>query len=344
VGWHPPGCCLGTAHASIACQQRPLPISLHADSRGPCFSLRLPLADEFTDDEPVVGSGDEEAEEEDGAGAPEQKRSPRRKRAAEGREEEEEEEEEEKGDEESDDDEDEDDDDDAIASSSDDEKDDDERQPHNAKGFLEGGKVDSFSRAFNRLIGNVDGSSKAPILAGSKSVHRRKEEEKLELEASKAAKKLHDEMKKRGHYLPSKKGIDPQRDTLEKRLLKTATKGVVQLFNAISTAQKRIRSEETSGNKAKAAKLGKAGFLAGIRQVRERQEREAKAAGGQRAGDDDGVDGERAAGWDVLRDGFVGINDESVRMRDWDSKGGGDDDGSGGDDDDDDGSGDDDGF
>ena len=207
--------------------------------------------------------------------------------------------------------------------------------------------MDSFSRAFNRLVGNADGSSKAPILAGSKSVHRRKEEEKLELEASKAAKKLRDEMKKRGHYLPSKKGVDPQRDTLEKRLLKTATKGVVQLFNAISTAQKRIRSEETSGNKAKAAKLGKAGFLAGIRQVRERQEREAKAAGGPRAGDDDGADGEeKAAGWDVLRDGFVGINDESVRMRDWDSKGGGDDDddddgeGEGDGDDDDDGSGD----
>ena len=212
-----------------------------------------------------------------------------------------------------DDDDDDDDEDDEIASSSSDE---DEGQP---KGFLQGGKVDSFSRAFHRLVDGVDGLSKAPILAGSKSIHRRKEEQKLELEASKAAKKLREEMKKRGHYLPAKKGEDPQRDILEKRLQKTATKGVVQLFNAINTAQKRIRSEDTLGNKAKAAKLGKAGFLAGIRQVRERQNQEALAKGGQPEGpvtDPEGANGK----WDVLKGGFVGINDNSVRMRDWDTK------------------------
>ena len=223
--------------------------------------------------------------------------------------------------------------DDKIATSSSDEEEDDTDEEENAdmsqrdpntKGFLEGGKVDSFSRAFKRLVNNVDGSSKAPILAGSKSVHRRKEEEKLELEAAKAAKKLREEMKKRGHYLPVKKGVDPRRDNLEKRLIKTATKGVVQLFNAINTAQKRIRSEETQGNKAKVAKLGKAGFLAGIRQVRERQQRE-EVAGARKAdagADDAGVEEEPVGGkWDVLKDGFAGLNDSSVRMRDWDSKG-----------------------
>ena len=217
------------------------------------------------------------------------------------------------------DDDDDDDGDDAIATSSSD--DDDGEGEQQRKGFLQGGKVDSFSRAFTRLVNNVDGLSKAPILAGSKSIHRRKEEDKLELEASKAAKKLREEMKKRGHYLPTKKGEDPQRDVLEKRLQKTATKGVVQLFNAINTAQKRIRSEDTLGKKAKAAKLGKAGFLAGIRQVRERQAQEDSAPAGQPA--DVGRDADMAGSsgkWDVLKGGFVGVNDTSVRMRDWDAK------------------------
>ncbi len=213
---------------------------------------------------------------------------------------------------------DDDDDDDAIATSSSDDEVEGEQQ---RKGFLQGGKVDSFSRAFNRLVDNVDGLSRAPILAGSKSIRRRKEEEKLELEASKVAKKLREEMKKRGHYLPTKKGEDPQRDILEKRLQKTATKGVVQLFNAINAAQKRIRSEDTLGKKAKAAKLGKAGFLAGIRQVRERQAQEDSATDGRPAdvGRDAAVTG-TSGKWDVLKGGFVGINDTSVRMRDWDAK------------------------
>jgi hypothetical protein len=191
-----------------------------------------------------------------------------------------------------------------------------------AKGFLQGGKAESFSRAFHRLVDNVDGATRAPILAGSKSILRRKEEEKLESDASKAAKLLREEMKKRGHYLPSKKGGDPHRDALEKRLQKTATKGVVQLFNAINTAQKRVRNEEATGNKAKVAKLGKAGFLAGIRQVRERQNQEEALK----------VEGRDAdtTKWDVLKEGFAGITENSVRLRDWEGGGGGGGGGSGG--------------
>lgn len=220
---------------------------------------------------------------------------------------------------------DEDDNEDAIATSSSSEDDGGGEDDGDDEGKDEGkddgeGQPTGLSRAFRRLVDNVDGLSKAPILAASKTIRKRKEEEKLELEASKAAKKLREEMKKRGHYLPTKKGEDPQRDILEKRLQKTATKGVVQLFNAINTAQKRIRSEDTLGNKAKAAKLGKAGFLAGIRQVRQRQEElgtEGRpTADLGRPAETGGTSGK----WDVLKGGFVGIDDTSVRMRDWDAK------------------------
>lgn len=186
------------------------------------------------------------------------------------------------------------------------------------KGFLEGGKIDSFSRAFQRIVeGAGDGHRAPPILAGSKSIHKMKEEEEKELEASKAAKRLRDEMKRRGHHVPMKRGMDPDRDGVEKRLQKTATKGVVQLFNAINAAQKRIRNEETKGNRGKIARLGKAGFLAEMRHLKDM---EGKAEMASRPMEE--VPGDKdESRWDVLKEGFVGIGqDTSARMKDWDKK------------------------
>lgn len=189
---------------------------------------------------------------------------------------------------------------------------DEDRAP---KGFLEGGKIDSFSRAFERIVGGAGDGPRAPsILAGSKSIHKIKEEEKKELEASRAAKRLRDEMKRRGHYVPMKKGMDPDRDGLEKRLQKTATKGVVQLFNAINAAQKRIRNEETKGNRGKIARLGKAGFLAEIRHLKEK---DGKSEMGSQPMNETPRDRDESH-WDVLKEGFVGIGQETSRMKDWD--------------------------
>lgn len=186
------------------------------------------------------------------------------------------------------------------------------------KGFMDGGKVETFSRAFNRLVEQAqDSRVHAPILSGSKSIHKMKEEEKKDLEASKAVKQFKDEMKRRGHYVPKRKGVDPEKDAREKRLQKTATKGVVQLFNAINAAQKRIRNEETKGNKGKIARLGKAGFLAEIRHMKEKEkEKEAQ----QPSTKNDEATKNNAGGWDVLKEGFVGINHTSVKMKDWDKE------------------------
>lgn len=192
------------------------------------------------------------------------------------------------------------------------------------RGFLEGGKVDTFSRAFNRLVDQANESRMtAPILAGSKSIHKIQEEEKRDLEQSKAVKQLKEEMKQRGHYIPLRKGMDPDKDAREKRLQKTATKGVVQLFNAINAAQKRIRNEETKGNKGKIARLGKAGFLAEIKHMKEREGPQPGLRKEGNAHDDDHQDAGNTGnhvGWDVLKEGFVGINQNSVKMKDWDKQ------------------------
>lgn len=40
-------------------------------------------------------------------------------------------------------------------------------------------------------------------------------------------------LRRRGHAKPSRRGDDPEADAFERRMLVTATRGVVRLFNAV---------------------------------------------------------------------------------------------------------------
>ena len=174
-------------------------------------------------------------------------------------------------------------------------------------------------------------------MQGSQSIRRLQEEEREEIELLKEARKMRKEMRERGHVVPARKGMDVQQDAREKRLQKTATRGVVQLFNAINAAQKRLQNEDAKGNKSKVARLGKASFLAEMKNMRRaegqqeakgqpeakgqqdqrtRSTSNSKAARSQHQGNDDVEEG-----WDVLREGFVGLRDGS-KMKDWDKNDG----------------------
>jgi hypothetical protein len=204
-----------------------------------------------------------------------------------------------------------------------------------AKGFLEGGKDATFARAVSRIL--LQSSSDkgtavldAPILAGSKSVARRKAEEEAEAKADRAAKRLRREMRQRGHVVPTRKGENPASDAKEKALQRIATRGVVQLFNAVAKAQRQLReAEDATGNRAKAAKLGKASFLAELKNARSK----AAAGGIALPSDHDksarnvaselrergsrGGEGADEPGWAVLQEGFTGLQGGS-KMKDWD--------------------------
>lgn len=200
-------------------------------------------------------------------------------------------------------------------------------------GFLDGGKSDTFARAFARIMDTPAPKTEvlgAPILAGSKSIAARKAEDEAEAKADREAKKLRIEMKQRGHAVPKRRGEDPAADAQEKILQKTATRGVVRLFNAVAKAQRRLRDEEgATGSRAKAAKLGKASFLAELRNSRATTgateavvpsarapsaaaEAQAQAHAGGSASDEEG-----GAGWAVLQEGFTGLQGGS-KMKDWD--------------------------
>lgn len=88
------------------------------------------------------------------------------------------------------------------------------RQQQRDAGFLEGGKSASFAKAFAMILEGsgkkaaeaarptaAGGAAVAPILATSKSIAKRKAEDAEEQQADREAKKLRQEMKKRGHVV-----------------------------------------------------------------------------------------------------------------------------------------------
>ncbi|EPZ33052.1 Rrp15p-domain-containing protein [Rozella allomycis CSF55] len=91
-----------------------------------------------------------------------------------------------------------------------------------------------------------------PILAHQKSIEQRLQDEKLDRKARKALANEKRQKLEKGHILPSDLTLNK-----EKHLRKIATKGVVQLFNAIKQQQK--STDEKS--KEKDTKLTKQNFL-----------------------------------------------------------------------------------
>ena len=92
---------------------------------------------------------------------------------------------------------------------------------------------------------------------------------------------------------------------MERALLVTATRGVVQLFNAVSRAKTAREEAAAAGGEAKAEKALPRAFLAELRRA---------AAGGAPGG------GEKKPGWDVLGDDFARGGDGG-RLRAWERGG-----------------------
>ena len=123
------------------------------------------------------------------------------------------------------------------------------------------------------------------------------------------------QLKESGHCPPLARGADPASDAAERRLLVTATRGVVQLFNAVSKVQRARRDAEAAGSGAKVATTF----------VEELKRAAAGGGGGGGGGVGSGGAGSAGAGgaaggaggtgWGVLQDGF---GQGRARLRDWD--------------------------
>jgi len=76
------------------------------------------------------------------------------------------------------------------------------------------------------------------VLPKTKKQRRVEMEQKREKKARAQDKRRRMELRERGHVVPARGVLDVTVDQGEKRLLSTATKGVVRLFNAVSKAQR----------------------------------------------------------------------------------------------------------
>lgn len=154
----------------------------------------------------------------------------------------------------------------------------------------------------------------AAVLAASKSVLKRSREDGESSAKAAGARKARAELlRKRGHAPVPARGEDPEQDAREKALSRLATRGVVALFNAVSTAQRRAREAEFAGAKAATATAaGKAGFLAALRGSA------VAAAVAPHAGSSNAPP-PSAKGWDVLSPGYDTLAG-GKKMKDWDRR------------------------
>ncbi|KAK9695770.1 pre-60S ribosomal particles component [Basidiobolus ranarum] len=118
-----------------------------------------------------------------------------------------------------------------------------------------------FADAMAKILGTKlkRSDKEAPILARSKGIEKKIEEEKLEYKARKA---ITAEKKK----LAQKDRIVPDHSTLEyeKKLKKVATRGVVKLFNAIKAQQREVDVAPVTKSKVgkdQVSNMSKAKFL-----------------------------------------------------------------------------------
>lgn len=183
-------------------------------------------------------------------------------------------------------------------------------------------KATGVARAAARLLDQDDPAGGVAILSKSKSVAKRQREDAEESKADKAAKKMRLEMRQRGHVAVPKRGEDPQHDAQEKALLKTATRGVVRLFNAVSKAQRDQKDAMVGGSRSRVAKLDKASFLAELRGIGTNKGKGTALPAG--TGPATGAPSQQpqpqegASGWGVLSDSF-GLQGGG-KMKDWDKQ------------------------
>ncbi|XP_053182295.1 RRP15-like protein [Scomber japonicus] len=166
-----------------------------------------------------------------------------------------------------------------------------------------------WAEAMAKILGKKTPDSKSSILVKNKELDKMKEKEKEELLERK---KLVD--KKRAWEMMSREKPDVVKDReTEKALQRIATRGVVQLFNAVRKHQKTIdeKVKEVGGSERKKAKIlssvSKRDFIDVLRRT------EGSSGVTVKTEKDTGAAEEKPA-WSVLRDDYM----MGATMKDWD--------------------------
>ncbi|XP_051854247.1 RRP15-like protein [Antechinus flavipes] len=175
------------------------------------------------------------------------------------------------------------------------------------------GWADAMAKILNKKIPK----SKPTILIKNKELEKEKEKEKQErLEKRKQLDK------KREWEMMCRVKPDVVKDKeVERNLQRIATRGVVQLFNAVRKHQKNVdeKLKEVGGSVRKRAKLmstvTKKDFISVLRGVDE--SKDSRSSTGQNSKDKQAKGkSEQGSGWNILRDDFM----MGATMKDWDKE------------------------
>ncbi|XP_048212715.1 RRP15-like protein [Perognathus longimembris pacificus] len=169
-----------------------------------------------------------------------------------------------------------------------------------------------WADAMAKVLNKKTPKSKSTILIKNKELE--KEKEKLKQERLEKRKQLD---KKREWEMMCRVKPDVVKDKeTERNLQRIATRGVVQLFNAVQKHQKNVdeKIKEAGGSVRKQAKListvSKKDFISVLRGMdRNTNEKNPKAKQGE-------VKSEEGPGWTILRDDFM----MGASMKDWDKE------------------------
>jgi len=179
----------------------------------------------------------------------------------------------------------------------------DQEQPDNKHGMAAMGDI--ISKILEKSISSSD-----TILCKSQKSKKRKLEMKEEINAKKEKDEDRKEHREKNHVIPTRSNA--QKEVLLKRI---ATKGVVKLFNAVTTHQKAVSEKmkvaKTESKKTKVEKdVSKSTFmdlLKSKQNVNKNVQKDLKQADGK-------DENEPSKKWDVLRDDFM----MGASMKDWD--------------------------
>ena len=181
------------------------------------------------------------------------------------------------------------------------------------------GTTTKFGATLSALLNQPTGSVASPLLAAAPLLAIPRDPTAAADRALRLKQRARREWRERAHR------VSVQYDEVERRLVRVATRGVVQLFNAVQQQRRAVRALTASdekdradlAGKSKQAEMSREGFMQLIRTAPavERAE-EAQKGSGRDGGAGKGGGGEKGAGWSVLKDDYM----LGGKLTDWDKQ------------------------
>ena len=180
------------------------------------------------------------------------------------------------------------------------------------------GSSTKFGATLSALLHQPTASLASPLLAAAPLLPIPRDPTAAADRALRLKQRARREWRERAHR------TDVQYDEVERRLVRVATRGVVQLFNAVQQQRRAGRMQAASeekdradiAGKSKRAEMSKEGFMQLIRTAPRVEQAEEHKVGGRQGGERKGAREGKSGGWSVLKDDYM----LGGKLTDWDKQ------------------------